>query len=134
MAKMSIHPHFFLIESGQDWPVPDGRTAVKKFLGLAGYYRRFVKDFARLALPLTRLTSNRNPLKWGQEQESSFTELKKVLSSAPVLAKPRFEQDWVLEVDASDHAIGAVLGQIQEDQLVHPVYYWSRQLSKAECL
>ena len=69
---------------------------------------------------------------WSASQEAAFTSLKRVLSSAPVLAKPNFKQEWILDVDASDTAIGAVLSQKQEDGEVRPVYFWSRQLGKAE--
>lgn len=115
-----------------DWPTPTDRTTLKGFLGLAGYYRRFVKDFAQTALALNRLTSKTVPFKWGTEQKEAFEAMKIALTSAPVLCKPRFDDDWTLEVDASDSALGAVLGQEQEDAEVHPVYFWSRQLSKAE--
>ena len=106
----------------QGWSIPDGRTAVKKIPGLAGYYRRFVKDFARLALPLTRLTGKRNPFNEDRSKRRRSQSLRKPLVGGGS-RKSHFEQNSVLEVDASDHAIGAVLGQIQEDQSVHPVYF-----------
>ena len=113
-----------------EWPIPVNRTTLKGFLGLAGYYRRFVKNFAQIALPLNKLTSKKVPFAWSEKQQDAFERMKKALTAAPVLCK--FDDDWVLEVDASDTALGAVLGQKQEDEEVHPVYFWSRQLSKAE--
>lgn len=106
--------------------------ALRGFLGLAGYYRRFIKNFARVAAPLNKLTIKAVPFVWAGGQEEAFEQLKKALTTAPVLCKPRFEDDWVLEVDTSDIALGAVLGQQQQGEEVHPVDFWSRQLSKAE--
>lgn len=120
------------IERVQQWPVPTDRTKLKGFLGLAGYYRRLIKDFANIAVPLNKLTSKKVPFEWKPEQQKAFEELKKAMTTAPVLGKPNYEKEWVLEVDASDVALGAVLGQEQDDLEVHPVYFWSRQLNHAE--
>ncbi len=119
------------VEKVQSWPVPKNVRDVKGFLGLAGYYRRFIKNFAHLAVPMTKLTSKAITFEWGEEQQRSFEQLKEALTTAPVLGKPDYTKDWLLEVDASDIAIGAILSQ-EWDTGVHPVYYWSRQLGKAE--
>jgi hypothetical protein len=84
-----------------------------------------------MAAPLTKLTSKSKEFEWKEEQQEAFDKLKEALTTAPVLGKPDYTRDWVLEVDASDIAIGAVLSQ-EMDKEVHPVYYWSRQLGKAE--
>ena len=120
------------VERVQAWPVPKSQTELKGFLGLAGYYRRLIKDFASIAVPLNKMTSKKIPYQWGKEQQEAFEKLKLAMTTAPVLGKPNFQQDWVLDVDASDVALGAVLGQEQEDGEVHPVYFWSRQLGKPE--
>src|SRR6184192_2062110 len=120
------------IEKVLTWPTPTTRSAIKGFLGLAGYYRRFIKDFARIASPLNKLTSLKVTFEWNVEQEQAFDNLKKALTEAPVLCRPDYSKDWTLEVDASDIALGAVLSQQQADTEIHPVYYWSRQLSKPE--
>ena len=79
------------------------------------------------------MTSKKIPFEWKLEQQEAFEALKKAMTTAPVLRKPNYKKDWVLEVDASDIALGAVLGQHQDDDNeVHPVYFWSRQLSHAE--
>jgi hypothetical protein len=78
------------------------------------------------------LTSKTTLFIWSKEHQTAFNQVKEILSTAPVLAKAMFDRDWILEVDASDVALGAVLGQEQEDNEIHPIYYWSRQLSKAE--
>src|SRR3954469_4192835 len=121
------------VERVQKWPVPKDRTELKGFLGLAGYYRRLIKDFAGIAVPLNKLTSKKIDFKWEDSQQKAFEALKLAMTTAPVLCKPNFARSWVLEVDASDFALGAVLGQEQEEDMeVHPVYFWSRQLSSAE--
>ena len=116
----------------QEWPAPMDRTKLKGFLGLAGYYRRLIKNFAAITFPLNKLTSKKVPFEWGPDHQQAFDALKEALTSAPVLGKPDYKKDWVLEVDASDIALGAVLGQKQDDLEVHLVYFWSRQLSSAE--
>ena len=120
------------VERVQAWPVPKNQTELKGFLGLAGYYRRLIKDFASIAVPLNKMTSKKIPYQWGKEQQEAFEKLKLAMTTAPVLRKPNFQQDWVLDVDASDVALGAVLGQEDEDGVVHPVYFWSRQLGDPE--
>ena len=70
--------------------------------------------------------------KWTPEHQKAFDALKEAMTTAPVLGKPDYMKDWVLEVDASDRALGAVLGQLHDDEEVHPVYFWLRQLTKAE--
>lgn len=120
------------VEKVQAWPVPKNQTELKGFLGLAGYYRRLIKDFASIAVPLNKMTSKKIPYQWGKEQQEAFEKLKFAMTTAPVLCKPNFQQDWVLDVDASDVALGAVLGQEDKEGEVHPVYFWSRQLGNPE--
>ena len=119
------------VEKVQNWLVPKDVKDVRGFLGLAGYYRRFIKNFAQMALPMTKLTCKATKFEWKEEQQRSFDQLKEALTTAPVLCKPDYTKEWVLEVDASDLAVGAILSQEAEGE-VHPVYYWSRQLGKAE--
>src|SRR4051794_32928116 len=88
------------------------------------HYRRFIKNFAHIAAPLNRLTAKVDFI-WTEEQEKAFKALKFALTSAPVIKKPEFDKDWILETDASDMAIGAVLSQEVGGE-THPVYYWSR--------
>lgn len=120
------------IDRVKNWPQPTDRTQVKAFLGLASYYRRFVKDFAHVAVPLNRLTSKSARFDWTKKEQRSFDALKQALITAPVLAKPDFEKEWTLDVDASQIALGAVLGQKDDNGDTHPIYYWSRQLGSAE--
>ena len=119
------------IERVCEWPVPENVTEIKSFLGLAGYYRRFAPDFAQMARPLHKLTEANVEFVWTPECRSSFQTLKTLLSTAPVLAYPDFTAELILDTDASNHGIGAVLSQVK-DGAEHPVAYASRTLTKAE--
>ena len=80
-------------------------------MGLANYYNRFVAHFAEIAAPLSDLTGKGTPFRWTQVEEDAFLALKKALCTAPVLVMPDFERPFVMETDASDRAVGAVLEQ-----------------------
>jgi hypothetical protein len=101
------------IEAVRDWPVPTSMRELRAFLGLAGYYRRFVRNFSDIALPLTELTRNvtHQRLQWGARQQVAFIELKRALQSTPVLALPDPSLPFVVNCDASGYAVGAVLQQ-----------------------
>ncbi|XP_075774682.1 uncharacterized protein LOC142826318 [Pelodiscus sinensis] len=112
---------------------PRTKRQVRRFLGLAGYYRRFVPNFAAIAAPLTDLTRAALPQKvrWSPECEKAFQELKDRLIQAPVLAQPDFSRPFTLYTDASETGIGAVLAQ-GEGADEHPVIYISRKLFMRE--
>lgn len=111
----------------QNWPEPKDKSDIRSFLGLCNYFRRFVSNYSRLALPLTRLTREAIPWKWGNEQQEAFKALKQALVSPPVLAMPDFTKPFTVECDASDYALGGIL--LQNGR---PVAYESRTLSPAE--
>ena len=121
-----------LIAAVQDFPTPQSAHDVRRFLGLASYYRRFICNFARIARPVHQLTRKGAEFVWGGDCKEAFRELKTKLTTAPVLAYPDISHDFVLETDASVQGIGAVLGQYQKDHKLHPVAYASRALSHAE--
>ena len=114
-----------------DWPVPTTPKEVQQFLGFANYYRRFVKDFATIARPLHRLTEKNNSFQWTPECQLSFEQLRNQLVSAPILAYPDFTKEFVLDTDASDVGIGAVLSQVTEKG-ERVIAYASRALTKPE--
>nr|GEW87856.1 hypothetical protein [Tanacetum cinerariifolium] len=98
------------IEDMQKWPIPSTLKQLRGFLGLTGYYRRFIKDYASISQPLVALT-NKDAFKWNPSAELAYHKLKKAMVKAPVLALPNFEQEFVVETDASGKGIGAVLCQ-----------------------
>ena len=99
------------VEAVVNWERPISATEVHSFLGLAGYYRRFIEDFSRLALPLTALTRKNVKFEWSDKCEQSFQELKKRLVTAPILALPVTGKDYVIYCDASRLGLGCVLMQ-----------------------
>ena len=101
------------------WPVPTTALEVQQFLGLANYYRRFVRDFAAKAKPLHRLTEKRLPFKWTAECQKSFNDLNRCLTSAPTLTMPSWSKPFIIDTDASDTGIGAVLSQVDENGFEH---------------
>uniref|UniRef100_A0A8P4GPN0 Gypsy retrotransposon integrase-like protein 1 n=1 Tax=Dicentrarchus labrax TaxID=13489 RepID=A0A8P4GPN0_DICLA len=135
----------FIIERGQvkadpakiqavaDWPRPTTRKQLQRFLGFANFYRRFIRNYSKVAAPLTKLTSVKAPFAWSPEAETAFLALKELFTSAPVLRHPDPSLQFVVEVDASDTGIGAVLSQRSpKDQKLHPCAFLSRRLSPAE--
>ena len=113
------------------WPRLTTVTEVQSFLGLANYYRRFIRDFARISAPLSELTKKGVPFEWGGDQENSFQNLKDAVKSAPVLQLADPAKPYIVTCDASDVGIGAVLEQESENG-PHPVAFASRKLSGAE--
>ncbi|GAV80694.1 hypothetical protein CFOL_v3_24154 [Cephalotus follicularis] len=99
------------IESIVDWPQPRNVTEVRSFLGLAGYYTRFIKGFLKLATPLTQLTQKKSSFVWDDSCVVSFQELKSRLISAPVLALPEGNEGFTVYTDASEMGLGCVLMQ-----------------------
>ena len=114
----------------------DGRTKkeIRKFLGLTGYYRRFIPDYATIAAALSDLTRNDKPtqLEWNAGCEEAFQRLKNALCSQPILQMPDFRRGFIVQTDASDRGVGAVLSQMAEDGSDQPVGYFSRKLLTRE--
>ena len=111
----------------QEWPRPKNATEVRSFLGLAGYYRKYVKGFASVAQPMTQLTGKDVKFKWSEACEKCFIALKDMLTSAPVLVIPEADQPYVVYTDASITGLGCVLTQHRK-----VIAYASRQLRKHE--
>ncbi len=116
----------------KNFPVPMNVDQIRCFVGRAGYYRQFVKNFSHIAKPLTHLLKKNVPFTWSETEQSAFDQLKSVLWQAPILAFPNFEKDFILTTDASGHGIGAVLMQKDSHGKHRVVGYASRLLNKAE--
>ncbi|KAK9110556.1 hypothetical protein Sjap_018616 [Stephania japonica] len=110
-----------------EWPTPTTVTQIRSFLGLAGYYRRFVQDFSKIAAPMTKLIKKNAKFDWNEECEHAFNTLKQKLTTAPVLALPETGKDLVVYTDASKVGLGGVL--MQEGRVIA---YASRQLKVHE--
>lgn len=131
VTEKGIKPDPKKIEIARNFPQPKSQRDIKSFLGFAGYYRRFIRDFSRISQPLNILLKQDAKFEWTSLQQESFEKLKNILTSEPLLQYPDFEKEFVLTTDASDKAIGAVLsqGEIGKDL---PIAYASRTLNKAE--
>ena len=120
------------ITSVQEFKPPQNVQEIRRFLGLASYYRRFIPGFAKIASPLHSLTRKDVSFEWTSECQKALDTLKDKLVKSPVLSYPQSDREYVLETDASVMGLGAVLSQLQEDQKLHPVAYASRALSSSE--
>jgi reverse transcriptase-like protein/integrase-like protein/chromodomain-containing protein/aspartyl protease len=120
------------VKSIAEWPVPTTKHQVQVFLGLTNYLRKFVDDFAQIALPLQRLTRKRAQFIWSEDCQKAFESLKSAISAVPVLAHPDHSKPFWVETDASDFAIGCVLSQLDPDGNLRPCAYYSRSMEPAE--
>ena len=134
VSATGIEPDPSKTERIKCYPCPVDVTSLRRFLGLASYYRRFVPKFAEVAAPLHKLTKKDVPFRWTRECKSAFEKLKLALTTTPVLTYPRFGPNcsFILETDASTVGLGAVLAQQQADGSIHPVAYASRSVNKHE--
>ena len=117
------------VEAILNFPTPHNRKSLQKFLGMAGYYRRFCRNFSSVAALLTALTSPKTRFHWTPACQASFERLKQFLVHDPVLQSPDYSKPFVLQVDASGEGIGAVLLQHNDEtRALHPVSYYSAKL------
>ena len=121
------------IEAVQQWKTPRNVKEVRSFLGLANYYRRFIADFSSVAAPITNLTEKGRPYQWTEECEVAFKTLKCRLTEAPILAFPSLDSShqFILDTDASNDGLGAVLSQVQDGE-EKVIAYASKRLNKAQ--
>jgi len=116
-----------------EWKAPSSLVEVQSFLGFANFYRRFIKDYSQVARPLAELTKkDEKPWTWNQQAEDAFQELKQRFTSAPILAHFDAGRPVILETDASDFALGAVLSQRNDEGRLHPIAFHSRKFQPAE--
>ncbi|CAB0044009.1 unnamed protein product [Trichogramma brassicae] len=114
-----------------NYPAPTDLKSLRRFLGMLGWYARFIPNDAEMKLPLLKLTKKNAEWIWADEQQQAFEALKKALTEAPVLARPDFARPFIVQCDASAFAIGGVLSQVFDDG-EHPIVYVSRVLTSAE--
>ncbi|GJS76013.1 reverse transcriptase domain-containing protein, partial [Tanacetum coccineum] len=125
--SQGIHVDPAKIESVKDWASPKSATEIRQFLGLAGYYRRFIEGFSKIAKPMTKLTQKKVKFDWSDKAETAFQLIKHKLCSAPILALPEGNEDFIAYCDASIKGLGAVLMQREK-----VIAYASRQLKLHE--
>ncbi len=130
--EQGIHTVDEKIVAVAKFPQPKTVENVRPFLGLAGYYRSFIKNFTARANPLTQLLKKNTSFNWGTEQDSSFKDLKQALTHAPVLIFPNFDDPFVIFTDASGIGTGAVLMQTDGAGKQHVIAFASRGLTAAE--
>ena len=115
------------------WKPPASLKEVQSFIAFANFYHRFIKDFAKLASPLTALTKKNVAFKWETPEQRLFESIKKAFSTAPILQHFDPEKECVVETDTSDYVSGAVLSQPDHEGVLHPVAFLSRHHLPAEC-
>ena len=131
VSTEGIQPSPSKVKAVVEWPRPQSVRDVRGFLGLASFYRRFIKQFSLKAKPLTDLTREKNQWQWNEREEQAFNTLKKSLVVAPVLHAPDFDLPFVVTTDASLVSVGAILEQ-DFGQGLQPIAYESRKLNPAE--
>ena len=131
VSKEGVLPNPENVKKILEWPIPRNVTEVRAFLGMGNYYRRFIKSFSKEMCPLFELTKARQPFKWTQDCQEAFDSLKQKLAGPDIMAYPQEEGEFVLDTDASDNCIGAVLSQVQHG-VERVIAYGSKTLSKSE--
>ncbi|GJP72832.1 hypothetical protein CLOP_g3586, partial [Closterium sp. NIES-67] len=131
VSDQGVHVDLKKIEAVRTWKTSENVKELQQFRGFANYYNRFVPQYAKIATPLTNLLMKTTPYKWEQKHQEAVEELKQALKSAPVLILRDPECDYVIEANASDQAVGAVLMQDQGNGL-QPIAYLSKKLHGAE--
>lgn len=129
VGNNKITPTRAKIDSILNFPKPKDVKQLRQFLGVASYYRRYVPHMAHIVAPLTNMLKKGNKFMWDDQTHTAFLEIKSILASNPILRPPDYTKDFQIGVDASDLAIGAVLGQMYGDTF-HPVCYMSKRLNK----
>ena len=128
-----VKPELSKVQAVKNYPVPTNKSDIHSFLGLVGYYRKFIPNFASISDPLSDLTKKTvSKIVWTNEYEKSFNKLKEVICSEPVLRSPNHDKQMILQTDASNRGRGAVLSQVDDNGEEHPIVYISRKLLPRE--
>lgn len=145
VGRGDIRPQRLKTLAVREYKQPKTKKDIRVFLGMAGYYRRFMPNFASVTAPISKLLKKGHPEKviWKEEQQSAFEQVKEWMTSDPVLTAPDYSLPFTLQTDASFSGLGAVLSQTDKDNKEHPVAFWSRKTldretrysaSEVECL
>ncbi|XP_071483344.1 uncharacterized protein [Diadema antillarum] len=126
----SVKPVEAKVETILNFPRPQSKRELRRFLGMTGYYRKFCHNFADAATPLTNMLRKDSQFDWSDDCQVAFNRLKAMLASSPVLAAPNFDKQFILMVDASDTGGGGALMQKDDNGVDHPVAYMSRKFNK----
>jgi hypothetical protein len=132
VGQGQVKPVNAKIQAISDFPIPKNKRELMRFLGMAGYYRKFCPNFSSVTEPLTHLLSKKVKFTWSATCQTAFNKLKVLLETAPVLSAPDFSRQFKVAVDASDVAAGAVLLQEDEDGVDHPISYFSRKFTASQ--
>ena len=133
MTALGLCPDPEKVSAVKNFHFPTNTREIKQYLGLCGYYRKFIPNFSSIAKPLTELLKKNVPFEWNQKTEDAFVSLKEILTTEPLLQYPDFSKPFVLTTDASSEALGAILSQGPIGQDL-PIAYASRTHNNAERL
>jgi hypothetical protein len=117
----------------QEWPEPWNVKDVQSFLRFANFYRRFIKHYSTIVAPITLLTQKNMPFAWTDEYSKSFEALKQAFTTAPILHHFDHDREVIVETDASDSVSAGILSQYDDEGVLHPVAFFSKKHSPAEC-
>ena len=115
-----------------DWKTPKNVKDIRKFLGFCNFYRRFIRGFSQITKPLNDRLKKGAQWTWGEPEDRAFEELKCQICEEPVLLQPDQKKPFEVEVDASNYAIGAVLMQKDDNNILHPVAFFSKTMNQAQ--
>ena len=129
VGKGGVKPIHAKVDAILNFPTPKSKSQLMRFLGMVGFYRKFCKNFAVVAEPLTRLLQKKHSFTWKDDQQQAFSKVKMLLTITPVLAMPDFKKPFIIYVDATDLGVGAVLMQEDVHKLEHPICYFSKKFN-----
>ncbi len=130
VGQGQVRPIEAKIECINDFPVPEAKKPLMRFLGMAGFNRKLCRNFSQVVAPLTNLLKKNVKFVWNDREQGAFEKVKAILTSSPVLIAPDFQRTFKLYVDASDIGAGAVLQQEDAQGIDHPVCFYSRKFNK----
>ena len=132
IGRYGVRPRADRTEALRNWPRPENVSELRSFLGLIGFLRRYIRDFAQIAVSLNALLKKGASWKWGEAEEYAFEKLKSRCTDVPVLAIPRRDGKLVLRTDASRYAMGCALYQVDEDGFLQPIEFKSKAFAPAQ--